>query len=911
MTPSSLFAIFSDSFISPDNHPLRQDKPQKLDYRQQPEFNMLDTPELKFTPLLAEISRRDLNIRGLLSSVLQPFQQPTSPKLPSLSPTFRTTSETSTALPTPASETTTIHHGFSGFGRRNSLLLIYTAAVVLANRKFLQRQGSEGSRLHLHFSIYELQSENEGGLGNSFQTNCDGALNTGLPGKVQLPTVKLEEFMSDTDVPEDIKTLTDLTDLARGVAEGLDISKHKENLREENLAALGMFLEAVRKKPGTGSQRKGEEEEVNPGLAFTTRGEVGKIHGSMIQKALKWIEENMSDLITIERFFEHEVVGIDLSNPQKPKLQIRTVGGAGASGIVTREFDFVHLSNGTPWKSPVHDEPTPGLYVYSGIPNHDEVRKFLDKCGLLLNGEKTMIKPGSKIGITGLSLSAFDFIPLILKYTSIIEYNEKEGYIINESDAEKYAGLLTFVSNSGVPAPPRHANPNHFASPKAILTTEEVHAMLLQRQFSWIQFWKVFLDANVARALGKMPKDLEYRRSGHGSGSVDTKDIMISYARQTEAHLRGDLTEVGLLRSGYWLIYGGRGFEVNPSKAEQDLIKKAPLSRRERAGGLLRRAALSEVTNLEYVKAGNSNKGFFEEYHRMHSTISGSPPRIHYLVCRLFELGVATHVIGKFEDIAAGKSIADSTGPHAVQALFAPKSLDRGCDPVFNSLRGKVKEIVDGQPEYGKGRFLKSRTGGYVNAMDMGMGGHGTSVKVPSSCRSGESSMVGIRWHDTSTLEAAVSSAATVAPMTVLLSSISAQRGIKDPVGHLLKYYRSLLPSEEEFRKEMEQFSEVWREINEKHAFLLLCEEVATTGAEYLEYTEGVFDPESRERVVCDLIGSGKLRHAFAVRKYRDAVEGMRVFDPPSVEEFYFERFVDFSPTEVEGCWEKHRIATV
>ncbi|KAG7089464.1 hypothetical protein E1B28_011149 [Marasmius oreades] len=818
---------------------------------------MHDTSEFKFSPLIAGIFEHDSDLQRLLKastvSILEAYKVPSLPWA---------------AEYEEVSHQTTIHHGLSGFGHRNSLLVIYVAAVMLANRKRFQRQG-----LHLHFSIYEMQSQDEGGSGNSFQTNCDGALNTGLPGQVKLPTVTLNEMLCDPDIP-DVTRLTNLTNLAQCVTDGLDVSQHKEDLKEQNPAALAMFIEAIRKA------------EVDTSLAFTTRGTVGKIHHLKIQDALDYIQENMKDMITIEYFFNYEVVGLVSTNPQKPQLEVRRVGSS-KSRLV--EFDFVHLSNGTPWKSPVPDK-LPGLPVYSGIPNHYDIRHFLENCQLLENGK---IRPGARIGITGMSLSAYDFVPLILNCTSIIEPSETEGYRINEEEAAKYAGLLTFVSNSGDPAPPRHTHPKHFAVVRPILTTEEVHTMLLQKGFEWLSFWKLFFHANVARSLGKLPRDLQSQHD------MAPKDRMIDYARQTEAHFNGQVTEVGLLRTGYWLIYGGQGFEVDPDKAEDALVKKAPLSRRERSGNLLRRAALSEVTKLDYVKAGHSNKEFFDEYHTMHFTISGSPARIHHLISRMFELGVATHVSGKFEDIARGESIASG---HQVDALFAPKSLDRKCDKVFRSLEGQVKVVVDGQPEYGKGRFLKALDGSFVHAMDMGMGGHGTRVKLPGSSGTDES-IVGMRWLDTATLEAAAKSAATVAPMTVLLSSIAAQQGIgKDPVDRLLQYYRKCLPSDEDFAKETAQFKPVWREINEKHAFLQLCQEVTCNGDEYLDYSEKVFDRESREKVVSDLAK----RHVTAVKNYHDAIVCIQDFDPPSVEEFYIERFVDFSPSEVESCWEKH-----
>jgi len=91
--------------------------------------------------------------------------------------------------------------------------------------------------------------------------------------------------------------------------------------------------------------------------------------------------------------------------------------------------------------------------------------------------------------------------------------------------------------------------------------------------------------------------------------------------------------------------------------------------------------------------------------------------------------------------------------------------------------------------------------------------------------------------------------------------------------------------------------------VQDKYAFLVLCEAVAGNALEYLEYTDKVFASDSREKLVG---GWEKARqHVTATDKYRKAVEHIPAFNPPSVEE-YFERFVDLSPSEVQKCWDAH-----
>ncbi|KAJ7197386.1 hypothetical protein GGX14DRAFT_667907 [Mycena pura] len=743
-------------------------------------------------------------------------------------------------------------------------LVIYVAALMLANPSHVKG-------LKLHFSIYEMQSEDEAGSGYSCQTTCDGALNTGVPGQVAIPGAKAAGVAGlDADIGG-------LTDLANAITAELEknIAKAKEEVKEANLAALELFAEAI------------HAGKVDASEAFTTRGIVGKIQQPKIERALAYIQEHMQDVLTVERFFETEVVELVVANPRKPQLKVRKVGAAAATVPTAVEFDFVHLANGTPWTALVTGET-----VSSAIPNQHGVGKFLTAKGLMVTegpNAKPQIRGGAHIGIVGLSLSAYDYVPLLLRYTSLVVPTDS-GYDIDPKDAEKYQGLLTFISRTGESAPPRIVNPKHFADPQPILTSAELHALQLQKRFDWLTFWKVFLDANVARALGTLPTDLAYKKA------MTPKERMVHYARQIEAHRNGSLTEAGLLHAGYSLAYGGQGFYADPATAERELVGKAPLTRTDRAGFLLRRGSLAEISSLAYVSQ-QSNKAFFDEYTTMHNHVAASPPAIQYLVARMFELGVATHAAGDATNAAFVKSLDSSV-------LLAPLSLDRKADAVLVGLKQRVKEVVQGQPEYAKGRFLRTPGNALVHAIDMGMGGQGTRVVSPGPANAvvGDQSIVGMRWSDTSFLDAAAYGAASLAPVTVLLSSIAA-KGDPQPAERLLAYYKAGLPSPAKFDSEVAQFKAQWTEVHEKRAFLLLCAEAAADAAQYLKYTDQVFTAATRKQLVAGF--TQQKLHGAAVGRYENAVEGIPAFDPPSVED-YFERFVDLSPAEIQSCWDAH-----
>ncbi|KAK1225058.1 hypothetical protein PQX77_012005 [Marasmius sp. AFHP31] len=298
----------------------------------------------------------------------------------------------------------------------------------------------------------------------------------------------------------------------------------------------------------------------------------------------------------------------------------------------------------------------------------------------------------------------------------------------------------------------------------------------------------------------------------------------------------------------------------------------------------------------------------------MMHTIAASPTKIHHLVARMFQLGVAGHCEGSFDELSF-EHFSSSGGAEAadgIQALFAPLSPDLKADKVYGSLRDQVAAINDRgqpQPEYAKGRFLKDRTHDRypVHVMDMGMGGGGS--RVPSPNQIGQDSKVGMRWPDTSTLDAAVNGAPTAAVMSVLLSSY-AQQSIEHPVDYLLSEYRSGLPTEEKYRTELEQggFESEWKNFHEKHAFLCLCDKVALNASQYVSYTEGVFLKPTRTFIV-KLVQDRALADRDVLKaliEYHQAIRRIPPFEPPTADQ-YFERFVDFTPFEIERCWNQHR----
>lgn len=117
----------------------------------------------------------------------------------------------------------------------------------------------------------------------------------------------------------------ELTNLAKCITAELenDVAKHKEDLKKQNVAAVKLFVDAI-----YGVENWAEN-------AFTTRGAVGRIQQRKIKAALEHIEHHMSDVITIKPHFGYEVVGLDVSEPQKPKLQVHSLSNTDSIPYLT------------------------------------------------------------------------------------------------------------------------------------------------------------------------------------------------------------------------------------------------------------------------------------------------------------------------------------------------------------------------------------------------------------------------------------------------------------------------------------------------------------------------------------------------------------------------------------------------
>ncbi|KJZ68618.1 hypothetical protein HIM_11988 [Hirsutella minnesotensis 3608] len=220
-----------------------------------------------------------------------------------------------------------------------------------------------------------------------------------------------------------------------------------------------------------------------------------------------------------------------------------------------------------------------------------------------------------------------------------------------------------------------------------------------------------------------------------------------------------------------------------------------------------------------------------------------APVPLHNALATMFELGVARHVVGSRDDVRKNsKGTALVLDHHHFHACFAPKAISNDANPVFVSLRGQVKEIVDGQPIYGKGNYLQTPEGKPIHAFDTGIGGHG----VIADDIHGNKSLYGRQWIYTEHLPHAIDDAQTGA-MKILVVSVLLANGYTQPIETMLDLYKRRLPSDTEFAEETAQFEPDWNEVLDIDAFLTLCETLAGDDkTAYAKYFDKGFSAKTR-----------------------------------------------------------------
>jgi len=221
---------------------------------------------------------------------------------------------------------------------------------------------------------------------------------------------------------------------------------------------------------------------------------------------------------------------IDLSDPHKPALALADAKTKESVGTLTG--DVVRLNTGTTVASPISDA---AVLAYSFIQPMDDkaLDRFLESRDLLDSDGR--LKEGATLALGGSGLSAYDQVLALQGSMNLFESdpNSRIGYRITDEARRKYAGAITFISNTeGKWIPPRHVGKaaQWDQRTNGLVGTEELHAAFLHDKGQ-----KVFTDWNdvvmgsIALALNMTPKAI-------ADSGLSTKDLLNVYHQRNEFH---------------------------------------------------------------------------------------------------------------------------------------------------------------------------------------------------------------------------------------------------------------------------------------------------------------------------------------------------------------------------------------
>ena len=751
----------------------------------------------------------------------------------------------------------TIAIGLSGLGPRGCMFVTYMAAYLGFHRKVRTLP-----RFNVHITAFDICDKDAICCGNAFQKDCDAAANTPLTVADLKPFDHLDT------------ALEGFLDLRAGAAKHCDIEQYKSLAKARNPLAYTMFQQATL-SDGT----------IDWSRVLLMRGEWGRIQSLQFRMVLKFIEEKLPQLrISINP--RHEVVGTDFGDPRKPILRVRKVG---CDNVKSSSFDQVVFTSGTTSTIPVGKEVAPR--TYSGTPSYQNLRDFLYDRRILVRATPSLqpdhhqdliFRRGARIAIAGFSLSAYDFIQLIFPFLvcAAPSVDLTNGYNINDDTIKNHQGLVTFISRTPRTHAPKHNDDMNWQGNLSVLSSEEMHALLLQKNYNWFDGVDRLLTANVAHCVKKLPDQI----NSEGTSS----DRMRFYYEQNLAYLAGESeerkrgTEVGLIMAGDSALVFGAGFEKNPQDAEDLLALKAPFTRAGRFRWPLFRSATVEMSDPS-IASNEQAVRFINGWEAKEFSSIGSPLPIQHLVAVLFTRGIATHATGDFEDIRLSETGHQvHLGRRTFDALIAPRSITANADKVLHS-HTSIETLAPGQPMYGKGRHLIALNGSPIHAFDFGLGGQGVRVG---------NSKAGIYWNDTHSHDSAAQSMQSFALQTIIQCAALAH-GFP-PIETVQDLFKQVLPSRKTFDNETVQFAPVWEEVQQKINYLeSITESAGSNGELFRLYFSSINDSQQREKFLRTSLRALP-RDCAAKQKH------IPPFSPVTRDEFE-RRFIDYTVDQLEG----------
>ncbi|KAK6515346.1 hypothetical protein TWF506_007688 [Arthrobotrys conoides] len=734
-----------------------------------------------------------------------------------------------------------------GFGLRGRLF----HNIYIAQTLSTLWQNLPLNRTPLHHDYFDLQPQSEG-LGTAYQFGSDAALNTALDPPVA--SVNKEGLTTSQR-----RTIDRLTDLAGRYAElaMTDEETLMSRLLEDNIASAMLFNTAS--KTGV----------LKTDVPCGPRNLVGEAVEVMTQEALELAKEYLPWLkITVR----HEVVvsNIDVSDPARPVLTVVDVKTGEKLTGLDFVYDLVIKCTGTTFEIPVSGEIKEN--AFTGIPNSIDITTYLNRQGMLNNQEKKII-PGKKLLIGGTSLSAFDFIGIIITKTNIVTFNHKtKTFSINEEEAQRNQNLITlFNRTNGVFGAPRHL-PNSVTNlDSEFVDPEMILSLGLQKNADTYPTILELSRILTAYKTRRQPSQIEKNVS-----TIEQIEYMAS-ENELLAKNPDAVTEIALFRK--WIRCCVFTHTMGPDQTQQRAALERKYNHLIRTHGWLNFRAMSYNISHRPKAEEEAHKAHCHARRIAFNQIAASPVEVHTLITRLYKLGVISWVQGAYEDIAWDpKTNTFQLKGHQVDGLIAPRRLNPKSDELSDKILKQARNLGSGEPRFEKGRFLKNPSGEYIHIMELGFTGHGT------------------QWYDTNAAEGAFQLMPIVVDMSIILETlISSTNTITNPINDLLTLHTAILPSNQEFNTQITQMKTPHRNITHLILYARLIEKVFTK--KFAEKLQQGKTFEARERVISLIADIPRARQAVAEFE-RDWADYR--FDPVDAQEF--ERMTpDFSLEDMQA----------
>ncbi|KAF3930356.1 hypothetical protein ABW20_dc0104126 [Dactylellina cionopaga] len=709
-----------------------------------------------------------------------------------------------------------------------------------------------------------MQLEGDG-PGVAFQSECSAALNTRLEG----PATMDQEGLT----PEQCRILDRLTDVASRYTEIIMANPEEKlhALMSENVSTAALFVNAV----------DFESRRLNTNIPCGPRGIFGQALEAMTRDATELARRHLPWL-TITITHNAHVLEVNLADPAKPFITIED----GHSGVqLCKPYDLVLKTTGTTWKTPVSGQV--GANAYTGIPNADAVFNYLFERNIL--DTEGFIAPGSTIFIGGTSLSAYDFIGLILSKTKIVRLvtrgNARE-LVIDEDEAKRYPDLIKlFNRKDGEVCAPRHADGMDAKMPKGFdFITPEMLLSVQMRENSYpLPILFELARVITAIALDKSPACVE--------PDLSTEEQFNRMVAENEKFAADPqvLTETGMIRR--CLISFICTLATIPDAAEH----RALLNERY---PLLLQEPWHAFRSLHYnaipARQPFATQSFRNFYNHI---VTSAPFPVHLLITRLYKLGVISWIRGAYEDVTCSPRMKFHLNGENANGLIAPRALTETTDVLSASILKQAMKTGAGKPIYQKCRTLLSTSCETIHVMELGIPGHGGIFDRTLLRR--------VQWLDTHSYESAVQLMPCVVGVVGIIEGM-VSRGVPRPFDALLKHYKAVLPRSEDFVRQCNKMKKPYRQLQDFLNYARLVEEAYPK--QYAEKMRQGIKAENRRRIISEIEQKKGCRNP--LRRARAALSKGRApnrFIPISHRSF--EKMTpDFSPDQIrkiKDIWAK------